>query len=132
MRKSITEGGFMATSVKYNENRKELILCGVGREQEKNLRAIMKLVVNNLAESIPAEHVQKQIKKRVPLAGTAAGALRAYRLREELTQEQLAKKTKIAQGHISSMEMGRRAIGIKSAKTLAKALNCRWERLLSA
>jgi|GEM_PF-707501 len=122
----------MATNVKYNEARKELILCGISREQGKNLRAIMKVVVNNLSESVPAEDVQKQIKKRVPLAGTPAGALRAYRLREDLTQAQLAEKTGIAQGHISSMEKGRRAIGIKSAKTLAKALNCRWERLLSA
>lgn len=75
--------------------------------------------------------VQKDIKKRIPLAGTPAGALRAYRYRENLTQAQLAKKTGIAQDHISEMEKGIRAIGVKSAKTLAKVLNCCWERFLS-
>lgn len=121
----------MATNVKYNEARKELILSGVSRGQGKHLRAIMKIVVNNLSESTPAGDVQRQIKKRVPLAGTPAGILRAYRLREDLTQAQLAKKTGIAQGHISAMERGTRAIGFKSAKTLAKVLGCRWEKLLS-
>lgn len=122
----------MATNVKYNEARRELILSGVSREQGKRLRTIMKVVVNNLSEAVPAEDVQKRIEKDVPLAGTPAGALRAYRLREDLTQAQLAEKSGIAQGHISAMEKGTRAIGLKSAKTLAKVLNCRWERLLNA
>lgn len=121
----------MATNLKYNEAKKELIICGVGREQERNLRSLVKLVMNNLAGTVPAETVQKKIRKNVPLAGTPSGALRAYRLREGLTQGQLAKKTGIAQGHISEMERGKRAIGIQSARTLGKALNCRWERLLS-
>ena len=121
----------MATNLKYNEAKKELTICGVDRAQERSLRSLVKLVLNNLADTVPAEAVQKQIRKNVPLAGTPAGALRAYRLREGLTQVQLAKKTRIAQGHISEMERGKRAIGIQSARTLEKALNCRWERLLS-
>lgn len=120
----------MATILKYNRARKELTVCGVNREQEVNLREILKNVLENLAQTVSAEVVQEGIKKRIPLAGTPAGALRAYRLREGLTQAQLAEKTGIAQSHISSMEKGRRAIGIKSAKTLAKVLNCKWEKLL--
>jgi len=123
----------MATSIKYNEAKKALVVCGVtlSHEQEKNIRALIKMVVDKLADAVPAEVVQKDIKKRVPLAGIPAGALRAYRKRENLTQEQLSKKAGIAQGHISEMERGKRTIGIKSAKTLAKVLNCRWERILS-
>ena len=120
----------MATNIKYNEKKKELIICGVTHEQEKNIRTYLKIVINNLADTVPAEVIRKNIKKRVPLAGTSAGALKAYRLREDLTQAQLAMKTGIAQSHISAMERGKRTIGIKSAKTMAKALNCRWERLL--
>jgi DNA-binding XRE family transcriptional regulator len=120
----------MATNIKYNEKKKELIICGVTHEQEKNIRTYLKIVINNLADTVPAEVIRNNIKKRVPLAGTPAGALKAYRLREDLTQAQLAMKTGIAQSHISAMERGKRAIGIKSAKTMAKALNCRWERLL--
>jgi DNA-binding XRE family transcriptional regulator len=123
----------MATSVRYDEAKRELIVQGVTitHEQARNVRSLLKLVIDNLADTVPAEVVQKDIKKRVPLAGTPAGALRAYRSRENLTQAQLAHKTGIAQGHICEMEKGKRAIGVKSAKVLAKALNCRWERLLS-
>ena len=123
----------MATSIKYDEEKKELVVRGIAinREQEKNLRAIVKMVIESLVDTVPAEAVQRGIKRRVPLAGTPAGALRTYRNREGLTQAQLAKKTGIAQGHISAMERDKRAIGIKSAKTLAKVLSCRWERLLS-
>jgi len=131
MLKSIIEGGFMATNLKYDKAKKQLIICGGAREQEKNLRSLLKLIMNNLADAVPAETVQQKIRKNVPSAGTPAGALRAYRLREGLTQGQLSKKSGIAQGHISEMERGKRAIGIQSARTLGKALNCRWERLLS-
>lgn len=84
-----------------------------------------------MRNTVPAEEVQKQIRKSVPLAGTPAGSLRAYRYREDLTQAQLAKKTGIAQGHISAMERGKRTIGAKTAKRLAKVLNCRVDRILS-
>lgn len=87
--------------------------------------------MKDLVIALPAKAVQKRLKRNAPLAGTPAGALRAYRLREDLTQGKLSEKAGIAQGHISEMERGKRAIGIKSAKTLARALNCRWERLLT-
>jgi len=54
-------------------------------------------------------------------------ALRAYRLRQGLTQQELAKKAKIPQANISAMEAGKRSIGLESAKKLAKALSCRYE-----
>jgi len=49
--------------------------------------------------------------------------LRGARLKEELTQKDLAEKTGIPQRHISEMETGKRSIGKKRAAILAKALS---------
>ena len=49
--------------------------------------------------------------------------LKGARLREELTQKQLAERLKIPQSHISEMEHGNRPIGRKMAMKLARALN---------
>lgn len=50
-------------------------------------------------------------------------ALRAYRAREGVTQQQLARMTGIPQRHISEMENDKRSIGKQRARRLAKALN---------
>ena len=49
--------------------------------------------------------------------------LKGARLREELTQKQLAERLNMPQSHISEMERGNRPIGRKMAIKLAKALN---------
>ncbi len=49
--------------------------------------------------------------------------LAGARLREDMTQAELAEKTGIPQGHISEMESGKRPITVKTAKILGKALN---------
>jgi DNA-binding XRE family transcriptional regulator len=49
--------------------------------------------------------------------------LRGARLREEMTQKELAEKTGIPQRHISEMETGKRTIGKNRAEKLAEALN---------
>ena len=51
--------------------------------------------------------------------------LRGARLREDLTQVELARKTGIPQRHISEMENGKRTIGTKNAQIFADVLN-RW------
>ena len=56
--------------------------------------------------------------------------LKAYRLREELSQVELAKRCKIPQANISAMEAGRRPIGVQTAKKLAKALRCDYRQLV--
>lgn len=48
--------------------------------------------------------------------------LSGARHREGLTQRRLAEKTGIKQRHISEMENGKRTIGKKNAKALARAL----------
>jgi transcriptional regulator with XRE-family HTH domain len=57
-------------------------------------------------------------------------ALRAYRLRERLTQVQLADLAGIPRRHISDMENGRRPIGKENAKKLADVLNTDYRMLL--
>lgn len=57
-------------------------------------------------------------------AGNERGTiLRGARLKEELSQKELAEKTGIPQRHISEMETGKRPIGKKRAEKLAVALN---------
>ena len=49
--------------------------------------------------------------------------LAGSRLKEAMTQRELSELTGIPQSHISEMENGKRPIGKKRAKILAKALN---------
>ena len=50
-------------------------------------------------------------------------ALRAYRTREGVTQQQLARMTGIPQRHISEIENGKRSLGKERARKIASALN---------
>jgi ribosome-binding protein aMBF1 (putative translation factor) len=56
--------------------------------------------------------------------------LRAARIREDLTQMQLARLTGIPQRHLSEMEHGKRAIGKERAKKLAEVLHVNYRMLL--
>ena len=53
----------------------------------------------------------------------AGALLKGARLREELTQKQLAERLAIPQSHISAMERGNRPIGRKMATKLARVLH---------
>ncbi len=57
-------------------------------------------------------------------------SLKAYRLRENLTQSQLADKAGIMQQHISEMENDKRVIGKKNASKFAAILNCDYRHFL--
>lgn len=57
-------------------------------------------------------------------------ALRAYRIREGLTQVELAVRSDIPRRHISDMENGRRPIGKENAKKLANVLNTDYRMFL--
>jgi DNA-binding XRE family transcriptional regulator len=57
-------------------------------------------------------------------------AIKAYRVREGLTQDQLAKLSGIPRRHISDMEHGRRPIGKENARKLATALNADYRMFL--
>jgi len=61
---------------------------------------------------------------------TAGKILRVYRSNAGLTLNQLSEKTGIAKSNLSQMENDKRSIGIKTAKTIAKALKCDYKRFL--
>lgn len=64
-----------------------------------------------------------------PIKGPA-NYLRGIRMRERLTQRQLAEKVGIKQSHISEMERYKRPIGKVLAKKFAAALNANWRCFL--
>lgn len=71
------------------------------------------------------------MEKIAPKGGlTPYAMLKAYRLRADLTQSELANKTGIPQANISAMESGKRPIGLNVAKKLAQVLKCDYRRLL--
>jgi DNA-binding XRE family transcriptional regulator len=76
------------------------------------------------------EEHQQLMRKLAPHGISSANSLKAYRLREGLTQKELADKSGIAQANISAMEKGRRPIGLEAAKTLADALGCEYKKLI--
>lgn len=89
---------------------------------------------------VPAKHLQKLenfldkygesdsisweelAKDRIAKYKKSGLALRGARFREGLSQKELAKRTGISQENISKMENGKRSIGDKVAKKLAKVL----------
>lgn len=73
----------------------------------------------NEADSTPWEELAKERVAKYKKAGLA---LRGARYREGMSQKGLAKRTGVSQENISKMENGQRAIGLKVAKKLAKAL----------
>lgn len=84
------------------------------------------------SEELVSEEENKVLLKKLGLKGgiTPANSLKAYRLRQNLTQEELARRSDIPQSNISAMEKGTRPIGLKSAKKLAQILRCDYKKLI--
>ena len=68
-------------------------------------------------ETISAEEVFKNLDKKYGKVGLTVCGLR---VRDGLTQKELAQKLKIHQTHISQIENGKRVVGKKLAQKLAK------------
>lgn len=90
----------------------------------------LKRLVKTKEDYLTAPDMRAILKAKDPLLGTPGGILRAYRSREELTQQDLAKKCSMKQSHISEIEKNKRDIGVKVAKKLAHVLQCDYRRLL--
>jgi ribosome-binding protein aMBF1 (putative translation factor) len=78
------------------------------------------------SESISWEELAKD---DIAKYGKGGIVLRGARYREGISQKELAKRTSISQENISKMENGRRIIGEKVAKKLAKVLRIDFELL---
>jgi len=62
--------------------------------------------------------------------GQARIVLRGARFRENMSQKELAKQSGVSQDNISRIENGRRSVGEKVAKKLAKPLKINYKLLL--
>ena len=71
------------------------------------------------------------VMKRIRSEMTAGIRLRIRRQNKGMSQKKLSAETGIAVSNISLMENGKRPIGAKTAKTLALALNCSIDELIS-
>lgn len=69
-------------------------------------------------------------KESIEKHGQAGMVLRGARFRENLSQKELAKLSGISQENISRIENGKRSIGEKVAKKLAKPLKINFKLLL--
>lgn len=99
----------------------------IGAMQELGFRTAEQLIRNQQVESsIPwreSLHYKDADLPSVFLSGA--------RFRENMTQEELTKRTGIPRRHISEMENGKRPIGKQNARKLAEALNIDPRRLLA-
>lgn len=71
-------------------------------------------------------------KERIEKHSRAGLVLRGLRYRENLSQKELAKRSKVTQNEISKIENGKRSVGEKVAKRLAAALHCDYRLLTEA
>jgi plasmid maintenance system antidote protein VapI len=80
----------------------------------KNPRLSVTAILGNEDKSLPLEEVFQDLHQ--------GSAIRGLRLREGLTQEQLAYLLGVKRSNLSEMENGKRPIGKNMAKRLAKVL----------
>ena len=104
----------------------ELKFIGPQANKTKALKALKALDFVIISDTIPwrdlfPEYADEELPG-VCLAGS--------RHKENMTQKQLSELTGIPQSHISEMENGKRAIGKKTAKILAKILNVNYRVFL--
>ena len=92
----------------------------IPKDEVKNvIRLIEKKAVRQEEDTVPWREVFKARFKKI---GEPAVMLRGARTKEGLSQVELAKKLGIDQADLSKMENGKRSIGKKMAKKLAKIL----------
>lgn len=103
--------------------------------QEQALEAMRSLGFETEEQPIRNQQVESSIPWREAFQYKDAELPRVFlsgaRYREDMTQEELAKRTGIPRRHISEMENGKRPIGKQNARKLAEALNIDPRRLLA-
>ena len=72
-------------------------------------------------ELIPLEIIERRL--------SGEPALRIWREHRKLTQEQLAKKSKVSRALIAAIETNRKTGSVSTWKKLGAALDVRWEQL---
>jgi DNA-binding XRE family transcriptional regulator len=91
------------------------------------LRLIEEYRVDNDDELVDAQDSFKDLNKKYTKAGAL---LQGFRLRDEMTQTQLAKKLGTSQPAVAAMESGDRPIGKTTAKKLGKIFDTDYRNFL--
>lgn len=97
----------------------EIKFVGPMANKAKAIEALKQLGFVDAADAVPWRDLFPEYESEDLPGACLAGA----RSKEDMTQRELSELTGIPQSHISEMENGKRPIGKKRAKTLAKALN---------
>lgn len=96
----------------------EVTFIGPRTKRTQAIEALKLLGFIETSDSVPWRDAFPEFKENQSPGVCLAGA----RMKENLTQNELAELTGIPQRHISEMENNNRAIGKNNAKKLAKAL----------
>lgn len=104
----------LEVTVHGNSNKKFIISQ---KSSKKLLKFLESISYNKKDNKIPADQVFEVIDKKY---GKIGAMLKGLRLRDEITQKDLANKLSIKQSHISQIESGKRVVGKNLAQKLAK------------
>ena len=97
----------------------EIKFIGPIGNKAKAIDALKPLGFVDVSETLPWRELFPEYRYEELPGVCLAGS----RLKENMTQKRLSELTGIPQSHISDMENGKRSIGKKRAKILAKVLN---------
>jgi DNA-binding XRE family transcriptional regulator len=109
----------------HNELKKEVDLKTI-----KKILAVQEKLKNEDDDELVSFDEMKDFMDDLLGERTVGDAIRTYRDRENITQQELALKSGIKRQHISEIERGERSVGVATAKKLASALNCNYRSLL--
>lgn len=104
----------------------EITFQGPYGNRQKAIRALSKLGFVEKTDSVPWREAFSDISDE-ELPGAC---LKGARVKEGVTQKQLAEMTSVRQNHISEMENAKRTIGKKNAVRFGKALNINYKIFL--
>ena len=104
----------------------KIAFTGPAGNRDKAIDALKKLGFVETTESVPWRDAFPELTDD-QLPGTS---LKGARVKEGITQKQLAERTGIRQHHISEMENHKRSIGKKNALKFAKVLDVNYKVFL--
>ena len=112
-----------SVTIAIGKNRRREFL--VPEEKAKGLVCLIQEF--EVGDSVAAESLFSDLNRKHSKVGAL---LRGARLRETMTQKQLADELGIPQNHISEMEHGKRTIGKRMAQKLSKVLKVSYKVFL--
>src|ERR1700688_4115660 len=107
------------TEIKFGRGHQQIFLVPTAKANGL-LKLIEEYKVNKDSELVDAENAFEDLNKKYTKAGAL---LQGFRLRDNLTQTQLAQKIGTSQPAVAAMESGDRPIGKTVAQKLAKVFD---------